>query len=410
MQQKITITAAMMTVMSSAADGLATAPGAGVTVSNLNYNGVYNVELFLGNQVNEASQGNFTVDTGSASFIVNGDRCTDLICSDYKQFPNPTSKPVVNDTIGYGDGSGYDYNVYRAPVTFKNGETINDVFIAYNYNATANPITNMTDNFDKDTQGIIGLAHSCLNNDKLANLPLFMNHEYPERYPTSSFSMCLNEENGPSKMSWGEQLPEGMPAMDVDFGCGYWKVVYESFELYDVADNLINSVAAAPLEIGEQPFNNCGPEKAMCANAPYLDTGNSQWILNEKDYNGLMSLLTLFYNGKSRDDVVALIQKLVDAKGDFSKLTDPEWDILNEAFTNDPLVLSVVFKGDNKPTITKTMDLEILRSLKPSNRSNLGLSVMNGNIFHFDATNKKLGVQSINSKNGSPLDYLCTSY
>ena len=66
-----------------------------------------------------------------------------------------------------------------------------------------------------------------------------------------------------------------------------------------------------------------------------------------------------------------------------------------------------IFKGDNKPTITKTMDLEILK--KPSNRSNLGLSVMNGNIFHFDATNKKLGVQSINSKNGSPFAYLCTS-
>ena len=306
--------------------------------------------------------------------------------------------------------SGYQFKTYRSPVTFANGQTIDNAFIAYNYNATANPTFNRTDNFHSDAQGIIGLSNSCISatGKKLATLPQSMNRQFPEQHPTESFSMCLNGDNGASKMSWGETLPEGMPAMDVDFGCGYWRVQYEAFELYDNAGNLINSVDAAPLEMAEQ-FSACGPKMAMCTNAPFLDTGRGRWSLNEKDYSGLMNLLKMFYYGKNRADVVALIQKIVDLKGDFAQLSNEDRNSLDEAFDTESLVLKTTFKGDNNPSITKTMDSSMLLSCMPAKDSNLGLSVMNGNIFHFDITNKKLGVQAIDSENGSPLDYLCSS-
>ena len=157
-----------MTMTQAAATGSMTNSD-GNMVSKLVYVGNdYNVELYLGHERTEANKGLFTIDSGSAQFIVNGDACTEELCTGpagdpLKQFKTPPASDIVYPDLSilYGDGSGYHFNVYQAPVTIPSGQTIKKANIAYNFKAIPNTSSGTTDNFNDQGQGIIGLSVPC---------------------------------------------------------------------------------------------------------------------------------------------------------------------------------------------------------------------------------------------------------
>ena len=382
----------------------------GNMVSKLSHQtGDYNAELYLGTERTEANKGLFTIDTGSASFIVNGNGCQEELCvgptSDpLKQFKTPPPSEIVYPklNIEYGDGTGYYFNVYQGPVTIPSGQTVKKANIAYNYALRGD----RTDNFNTQGQGIIGLSVPCLSEPTDADTLT----ESIERdgLGVNSFTTCLNKNEG-SVMAWGNELPVGMATADVDFRCAFYSLTYDSFVLKDKDGNIYDTLPAAPLKLAPNNFaNTCGNNEATasCVSAPFIDTGTSFWYLSPENYEGLMELMIQFYTIAGKKDAgvnlnAELISILTGFKNDTidpKRLTEPQKVVMDKTVGDFPMTINVVFKGQGEPKLEANVTRGLLENIiKSKEESDLGQYIINGNIFHFDKENAKLGIEKIGS-------------
>lgn len=419
-------------------------------VSQLNYDGGdYNVELYLGKNKTSENKGFFTVDSGSGNFIVNGADCTSALCKfmnpkdktgPLKQFPNPpeSEMKVADQSIGYGDHSGYEFNIYSHDVTIPTGQTVKNANVCYNKHAFPNsyppPGTGKTDNFALQKQGIIGIAPDC---SSMGQMPELLTSIAEDNMGQNTATMCLNgvygKKSDDSKMAWGNALPEGMPTADFSPNCGSYKVFYDYFEVVDKDGKVHNTVPAAPLKpapiskCGDCPNQNIcnkgGSDEQLCVLAPMLDTGTSNWDLSHEDFSGLLQRLVDFYGPTS--DVGKVIQGLLDKTSkqadlsaqfgkDFEALAKDNGNLalLMKAFNDNPVTIRAIFKGSGKPSLQLTVTGNVMSNIgisEDGQSSTLGQMVLNGNIVHFDRTNNKVGMKRIGSDGCNEPYFTCAS-
>lgn len=364
-------------------------------MSNLFYNGFdYQVELYLGD-ISEANQGNFTIDSGSANFIVNGAGCNENLCTDYKQFTPPPSADKTSQTfsISYGDGSGYKGDVYNGKATFPSGVSVTTP-ICYNNDATPNPSTGKTDNFNEHAQGIIGLAYDCISSREPTSSPVLetitesiVSNGLSEE---DGFAACLNKHHD-SKIVFGVGVPEGMARATVDPTCGFYSPQYNRFEI-SINGKYIDTVnASAPVKSLDSFSVQCGGnEESVCNDLPVIDTGTTGWVLTKAHADNLISMI---YDAYEQIDpsMATLIQEALKSPNEINV------EVIN--FINkNPMSMKIIFEGENNPYITATLTEEVIQYFQISENNILGQTIINGNIIHFDKTNNFLAFESISEK------------
>jgi len=296
---------------------------------------------------------------------------------------------------------GYYFNVYQGPVTIPSGQTVKKANIAYNYALRGDRV----DNFNTQGQGIVGLSVPCMSYP--TNASTLTESIEADGLGVNSFTTCLNKNEG-SVMAWGNELPVGMATADVDFGCGYYSLTYDSFVLKDKDGNIYDTLTAAPLKLVPNYFNKCDNNEAnaTCASAPFIDTGTYFWYLSPENYEGLMELMIQFYTIAGKKDAsvnlnAELISILTGFKNDTidpKKLTEPQKVVMDKTVGDYPMTINVVFKGQGKPKLEKSVTRELLEKIsKGEEETDLGQYIINGHIFHFDKENAKLGIEKIGS-------------
>lgn len=238
-----------------------------------------------------------------------------------------------------------------------------------------------------------------------------------------SFTACLNgtsniRSNAAGSVTWGSGLPDGMPAADVDAKCGMWSLTFESFELTTPDGKSAQKFTAAPLvvlnnRVGKQCSRLGVAITSKCGGAPYVDTGDSHWTLNEADFESLYSMMAAFY-AKVDPTLATLLRNYLnhvkEHKTNPTSITqylkkELGKSELGKKLQDNPVNVKVNFKGTRAPSMTKQLTVDLLEQLKvtqpfPRNHVTLGQPIINGHVLHFDKTNlesPRLGMETVAS-------------